>query len=303
MPGPIFVLAAAVLWGLIGIQSAVLLDAGVTPYEISFWRAMIAGALFAAYASMTGGLKLPRGRDIPMLGLFALLGVTLFYTAYALAVEAGGVSLAAILLYTAPAIVAVLAHLTLGERLTGLKIGLVAITLVGVVLVSLGGGGGVTVTAAAIGWGLASAVGYSSYYLIGKWALRRWTAPAMYAVVLPIGGLALLPWVTFADKGAREWLFIATLAVFSTFFAYAFYAAGLARMQASKAVVVATIEPVVAALSGVLLLGERLGLWGLIGGACVVLAAAAAGGGGRRSGRRSGRRRRDGNRPAGPAQP
>lgn len=274
-------LAAAVLWGLIGIQSAALLDAGLTPYEISFWRAMLAGALFAAHAGVTGTLRLPRGTDIPALGAFALLGVTLFYTAYALAVDAGGVSLAAILLYTAPAIVAVLAHIFLGERLTLLKVGLVAITLLGVVLVSLGGGGGVTVSIASVGWGLAAAIGYSSYYLIGKWALQRWSAPAMYAVILPVGGLALLPWVTFADKGVREWLLIGSLAVFSTFLAYALYAAGLVRMQASRAVVVATIEPVVAALSGAIVLGERLGPWAIVGGACVIAAAAAAGGGGR----------------------
>lgn len=281
MRGPLFVLAAAVLWGLIGIQSAELLGAGVSAYEISFWRAALAGALFAGHAALVGGLRLPRGRDIPALGAFALLGVTLFYTAYALAVEAGGVSLAAILLYTAPAIVAVLAHVFLGEHLTVLKVGLVALTLCGVVLVSLSGGGGVTVSVASVGWGLASAVGYSTYYLIGKWALRRWTAPAMYAVILPVGALAILPFVTFSDKGLREWLLIGTLAFFSTFLAYALYAAGLARMQASRAVVVATIEPVVAAVSGAALLGERLGPWAILGGAFILAAAAAAGGGGR----------------------
>lgn len=270
-------LAAAVLWGLIGVQSAELLGAGLSPFEIAFWRAMVAAVLFAAFASLRGGLRLPRGKDIPMLGIFALLGVTLFYTAYNLAVEAGGVSLAAILLYTAPAIVAVLAHFTLGERLTAVKVGLVALTLLGVVMVSLGGGGGVTVSVASISWGLLSAFGYSTYYLIGKWALRRWTAPAMYAVVMPVGGLALLPWVTFSDKGVREWLLIASLALFSTFLAYALYAAGLARMQASKAVVVATVEPVVAALSGAVLLGERLGPWAVLGALCVIAAAAAAG--------------------------
>src|SRR5690606_1399385 len=149
--------------------------------EIAFWRAIIASVLFAAHASVTGGLRVPRGPDIPVLGMFALVGVTLFSSAYNLAVQAGGVSLAALLLYTAPAIVAVLAHLTLGERLTGVKVGLVALTLFGVVLVSLGGGGGVRVSVASVGWGLASALGYSTYYLVGKWALRRWTASAMYA--------------------------------------------------------------------------------------------------------------------------
>lgn len=282
-------LVAAVLWGLIGIQSAELLAAGISPYEISFWRAMLAGALFAGHAALTTGLRVPRGRDIPALGAFALLGVTLFYTAYALAVEAGGVSLAAILLYTAPAIVAVLAHVFLGEHLTALKVGLVALTLGGVVLVSLSGGGGVTVTPASIGWGLASAIGYSTYYLIGKWALQRWSAPAMYAVILPVGGLALFPFVTFSDKGLREWALIGTLAFFSTFLAYAVYAVGLARMQASRAVVIATIEPVIAAVTGAALLGERLGPWAVVGAAGIIAAAALAGSADRPRLRRRGR--------------
>lgn len=281
MKGPLFVFAAAVLWALIGIQSAGLLRAGVGAAEISFWRAILAGALFAGYAATTGTLRLPRGKDIPVLAAFGVLGVALFYTAFVLAVEAGGVSLAVILVYTAPAIVAVLAHVILGERLTPLKVGLVALTLAGVVMVSLSGGGGMTVSAAAVGWGLASAVGYSTYYLIGKWALRRWSAPAMYAVVMPIGAVAVLPFVTFAEKGLREWLLIGTLTLFSTFLAYALYAAGLARMQASRAVVIATIEPVVAAATGALLLGERLGPWAIAGGVIIIAAAALAGAGDR----------------------
>lgn len=138
MNGYLLVFAAAVLWGLIGVFSQGILDAGVGALEIAFWRAALAGALFAAHARLTGQLKLAGARDFGALAAFAGVGVTLFYAAYTLAVQTGGVSLASLLLYSAPAFVALAAWALLGEALTLSKLGLLALTLVGVALVSQG---------------------------------------------------------------------------------------------------------------------------------------------------------------------
>ncbi len=56
------------------------------------------------------------------LASFALVGVTLLYTSLIFAIETGGISLAFLLPYSAPALVAILAWLLLGERLTRLKV-------------------------------------------------------------------------------------------------------------------------------------------------------------------------------------
>ena len=69
------------------------------------------------------------------------------------------------------------------------------------------------------------------------------------------------------------WLDIALMAGLSTYLAYLVYYLGLRRVEASKAVLVATIEPVVAAILAAALFGERLGPWGIVG-AVLVLAAA-----------------------------
>ena len=114
---------------------------GITPLEISFWRAAIAGLLFALHAGARGRMRVAR-RDLPAVGGFALFGVTIFYWSYFRAVELGGAALAAILLYTAPAWVALAAALWLGERLTVRKSIAVALTLAGIALVALGSGSG-----------------------------------------------------------------------------------------------------------------------------------------------------------------
>lgn len=277
--GHALVLAAATLWALLGVFSQRLLSAGIPALEIAFWRAALAGAVFIFHAGLARSLRLRRRTDLFAFVAFALVGVTLFYAALNLAIEAGGVSLAFVLLYTAPAFVAVLAAIFLDERLTPLKAGLVGLSLVGVILVSGSGGTGVTPTWQAVAWGLTAGASYSSYYLFGKWALRTYAPVTVFAYVMPIGAIGLAPFIGFQavhSADAREWLDILLMALFSTYLAYLVYYTGLRTVEASRAVLVATIEPVLAALFAALLFGERLSALGVLGGVLVLTAAAGA---------------------------
>lgn len=271
----LFVFAAAVLWGLIGVTSKGVLEAGIHPLEIAFWRAVLAGGLFVAHAALARQLRLER-RDLPVFIGFALFGVTAFYAAFVLAVASGGVSLATVLLYSAPAFVVIAAWLLLGEPLTGRKLTLVALAMLGVTLVAQGGGTGITVTPASLGWGLLAGLSYASYYIFGKWVLGRYAPVTIYALVLPIGALGLWPLVPFSPKSLSVWALLLVLAFFSTYVAYFLYYTGLRRAEASRAVLVATIEPVIAAGLAALLFGERFGWWGLMGAALVLSASVLA---------------------------
>lgn len=270
----LLILAAACLWALIGVLSKGILAAGVSPLEIAFWRAALAGGAFVAHAALAGRLRLERRGDLPAFVLFALVGVTLFFSSLVLAIDAGGVSLAFILLYSAPAWVALLARLLLRERLGPRKIGLVALSVAGVVLVARGGGQGVTPTVPALAWGLTAGLSYASYYIFGRWVLARYAPATVYALALPIGALGLLPLVDFAPKTPTAWLLLGVLALVSTYLAYLVYYTGLREVEATRAVLVATVEPVVAAALAAALFGERIGLLGLLGGALVLAAAA-----------------------------
>jgi len=262
-----------------------LLTVGVPALEIAFWRAAVAGVVFVFHAAVTGNLRLHRGADLLAFALFALVGVTLFYSALNLAIAAGGVSLAFVLLYTAPAFVAVLAAIFLGERLTLVKVGLVGLSILGVALVSGGGGIGVTPTWQAVAWGLTAGASYSSYYLFGKWVLRTYAPVTVFAYVMPLGALGLLPLVGFealTSVGSSAWLDISLMALLSTYLAYLVYYTGLRTIEASRAVLVATFEPVLAALFAAMLFGERLSASGVIGGVLVLTAAVGAATVGRR---------------------
>ncbi len=273
MKAYLLVFAAAVLWGLIGVFSKGILDAGVGAIEIAFWRAALAGLAFVVHAAATRNLRLERGRDAGAFVSFALIGVTLFYASLIVAIDRGGISLAFILLYSAPAFVAVLAWLVLREALTAVKGALVGLALLGVVLVARDGGSGIVVSPASLFWGLTAGLSYASYYIFGKWLLRSYRPVTIYAFVLPLGALGLLPFVDFAPKTVGVWALLIVLSLVSTYLAYLLYFTGLRAAEASRAVLVATIEPVVAATLAALIFGERFGWAGLLGGAFILTAA------------------------------
>lgn len=269
MAGYLYILAAACLWGLLGVVSRWAFEQGVSPLEVAFWRAALGAGLFGAQAVLMQQVRLERPDRWPVLG-FGLVGISLFYGAYQLAIESGGAALAAVLLYTAPAIVALLSWLFLREPMSAHKLAAVGLTLLGVALVSLQGGG-VKVSLAALFWGLLSALTYATYYLFGKLYLNKYSTPTVFLYALPVGALGLLPFVDFAPKNAEAWAAIAFLTVASTFFAVTLYFAGLRRLEATRASVVSTIEPVVAAFAAWLWWSERFSLLGYLGAGLVLL--------------------------------
>ena len=272
--GYLLIALAALLWGTLGPAARFALRAGVEPLELSFWRALLGGALFAAHALSRRRARIAR-RDLPAVLAFGLLGVALFYLSYFRAVESGGAALAAILLYTAPAWVALASALWLGERLTARTLAALALTLGGVALVALGSGGGaagasVRVGAAALTWGLVAGLAYAGYYLFGKRYFSRYETATVLALALPVGALVLLPAVHFAPKDSTTWTAIAFIAVVPTYLAYFVYGLGLRRVEATRAATVATLEPLVAAGLAYALWGEVLGPSGYLGGALIV---------------------------------
>lgn len=271
------VLAAAVLWGMLGVFSAGLLQLGVGPVEIAFWRALGGGGAFLAHALLVRRWRPLPPRAFAATVAFAAFGVSLFYVSMVRAIDLGGVSLAFVLLYTAPAWVVLLAGPVLGERATKRQWGLVALSIVGVALVSLARGEGVDPSPAALAWGLAAGLTYASYYLWGKRLLTYQPPVQLYGLALPLGALGIAPFVSWSAKPPAAWALLAAIALVSTYAAYLLYGLGLTRTASSRAVLVATVEPIVAGALAWALFGERMGLLGLLGAALVIAAAAASG--------------------------
>jgi drug/metabolite transporter, DME family len=267
--GYLLVLLAATTWSLIGVFATRARRLGIEPLEISFWRAAIGGALFAAHAGVRREKRPARSELVGVVAL-GLIGVAAFYACFNQATITGGVSLAAVLLYSAPAFVTLLAWPMLGEAWTRSKLVVVGVVLLGVGLVAASGGTGLRVSATSVAWGLAAGLSYSSIYLLGKPLFARSSAVGVYALAMPLGALVLLPFVEFHHKSAAAWGWLVVLGALSTYGGHLAYGLGIARIEASRGVVVATLEPVLALVWGATFFGERFGVLGLIGSACIV---------------------------------
>ena len=268
---------AACLWGAIGVIGRTAFLHGMSPVDVSFWRAAISGILFIGHATLIGRLRLHALRDLGLFILFGLLAVGLFNASYFLTVESGGVTLATIMLYTAPAFVGVLARLLFSEQMSRYKIILIGLTIGGVGLISTSGEGSqITLAPIALGWGLVSGATYALYYIFGKYILPRYQTVTIMALALPAGAVGLAPFVSFRIHPWPAWLAVGGLAVISTYIAYQFYYAGLRHIEASRAVIVASIEPVVASFLATIFYGEQLTFVGYLGAVMVVGSAIAS---------------------------
>jgi drug/metabolite transporter, DME family len=281
--GAVAVLAAAVLWGSIGVLSVGLFRLGLSPWEVAFWRAALSAAVLGGGVLLARPslLRLERTSDALLLGAFGVVGVGLFYVSYQLALALTSVAVAVVLLYTAPVWVVLGAALLLGERLGGRKLLMLGVVVVGVWATALGAvNAEVRVTVVGVGWGLLAALSYASYYLFGKRYLPRFGVVRMLLFSLLAGTLVLAVAAAAAghpprlDMPAGAWPLLAALAFGTTLLANGLYYWGLSRIEAGRAAILASVEPVTAALLALTIFGEALSPLGWIGVVIVTLGVA-----------------------------
>ena len=146
---------------------------GFGPGQLALLRFSIASLSMLIYALVTR-LPMPSARDLPMLFLMGFLGFTVYHVglnAGEVAVPAGAASC---IIASVPVFSTLLAVLFLRERLTGLGWTGVAVSFVGVAVISVGTGTGLRFEPAALFIVLA-AVGECMYFVIQKPFLSRYT--------------------------------------------------------------------------------------------------------------------------------
>lgn len=204
----------------------------------------------------------------PDIGLFigtGICSIVLFNWCYFSAINQMNLSLAVILLYTAPAFVTILSYLFLKEKMDATKILSVFATIAGCVLVA-----GVNLNATAairpIGVliGLGAGFGYALYTIFGKFALKKYPTFTVTLYTFMVASLVLLPVTHLWDKwnlliSGEIVLYGIGLGLFPTVIAYLLYTKGLEKVEGSKAAIIATVEPVVATILSVFLYAEGFG--------------------------------------------
>ena len=265
--GPLLIILAGCFWGSMGIFVRKLSEYGLSPIQIVTVRITVAALAFALLLLVKdrSGFRIAL-RDLPLfLGLG--LGSILFFTVcYFSAITMMPLSTAAILLYTSPIWIMLMSVLFFREKLNRNKLIALALAFAGCVFVSGISGGGLTVTGLLLGLG--SGIGYGLYSILGTIALRKYSPYTVTTYTFLIAAAGSWFVCSPADLISRFAagnpveiaLFSCLTGLVTAVIPFLAYTLGLRTVEASKAGILATIEPMVATLVGMIVFSEPLTL-------------------------------------------
>jgi drug/metabolite transporter (DMT)-like permease len=286
--GYVMVATAATLFAVNGSVSKVVLGSGLSSLELAQIRNTSAAILCFVFLLAVAPSRLRVGRrELLFLIAFGLVGIALVQWLYFVAIEHLPVGVALLIEFTAPLFVALFARFVYHEQIRRRIWVAVAMVLTGLTLVvELWSGvafSTVGVTAALLG-----AFALSAYLLMAERERKHRDAASLsfygflfaallWAVINPLWNF---PWDTLGEDvslqgnlseySAPVWVLVAFVVVIGTMVTFSLLVGALRHISATKASIVASLEPVVATVIAWAWLGETFGATQLIGGAVVI---------------------------------
>lgn len=274
---PLLVIFAGVCWGIISLFSQTLSGLGLSSPQITTVRAVIAALVLGLFLLVTDreGFRIDP-KDLWMFAGSGILSIAFFNVCYFACMNECNVSIACVLLYTAPCFVTVMARIFFKELLTLRKMLCLVVAFVGCALVvGLGSGeGGASLLGIAVGLG--SGIGYALYSIFGGFALKKYKPATFTFYTFLFTALAMTPFsqpgqiVALATSNGVALAAMVTLAVLCTVIPFGCYTVGLAHLEASKASIMAFVEPLVALLVGAVVFHDALTLLNMVGVVCIL---------------------------------
>lgn len=272
------ILIAGALWGFTGVFVRYLSEVGLSSFQMLICRASTTVILLLVFEAITDRKKLiVKLRHLPLFAAMGLCSVTAFNYCYFNAIlKLESMAAAAVLLYTSPIFVMLLSAVFFKEKITPRKIIAIICTFVGCGLTAGISAVNASITPIGVLLGVGSGFTYAMYSIFGKYALKNYH-PMTITLYMWIFGLVFsLPFVDIAGLASHmsaypKDIFIATaFGIISAVLPYALYSTGLKYVPASKAGVLAAVEPCVAAFAGVVLFNEPMSVM-LAAGVLLVL--------------------------------
>lgn len=269
----LMLIAAMAIFGTLGIF---VRNISVSSGELALYRAIMATIMIGAFLLITRQ-KIPFAnikKEIPLLlisGMAMGINWILLFEAY----KYTTVSVATLSYYFAPVIVTIVSPLIFKEKLTGKQILCFVMSTVGIVMITgiggIGGGRGFI----GILFGLGAAVFYATVILLNKFiknveGIHRTFLQFVAAVIV------LLPYV-LATSGfnlnildGKGWGSLLIVGLVHTGITYCMYFSSLKELPGQKVAILSYIDPLVAVLVSVTILGEAMTVWQIVGGVLIL---------------------------------
>lgn len=248
----------------------------VSSGELALYRAILAALLIAVFLIATRQ-RIPFAdikKELPLLLLSgAAMGINwiLLFEAY----KYTTVSLATLSYYFAPVIVTVLCPILFHEKLTGKQIICFVMSTLGLVLITGIGNVGSKTDLIGILFGLGAAVFYAAVILANKFlktvdGIHRTFLQFLSAVLILIPYVLTTSGVTLGSLNGIGWVSLLIVGLIHTGVTYCLYFSSLKELPGQKAAILSYIDPLVAVLISVTLLGETMTVWQAAGGLLIL---------------------------------
>jgi len=271
--GMLMVLASAAGFATLAIFIKLAFAAGANTITILAIRFILASLILWLVLKLNGISPVINQKTIIQLCLMGALGYGTMSALFALTVESLPASLAAMLLYTYPAIVSILSFVIGDEQITWQKCLALAICFSGLVLilgVSFAG-----INPLGIMFGLGASLVYSCYILIGNRVLKNVNSLLATTYVCTAAGVAFTAFGMTSGQlilnlPLAGWLASGGITLLATIVAILAFFGGLARIGAANTSIISTMEPLITVALSILLFDEKVTLLQAGGGLLII---------------------------------
>ena len=248
----------------------------VSSGELALCRAVLAALLIAVFLLLTKQ-RIPFSRikkEVPLLlasGIAMGINWILLFEAY----KYTTVSVATLSYYFAPVIVTIVCPVLFQEKLTGKQILCFVMSTIGLVLITGIGEVGSGRDFVGILFGLGAAAFYATVILLNKFiknveGIHRTFLQFLAAILILVPYVILTSGVTLGSLDGIGWINLLIVGLVHTGVTYCLYFSSLKELPGQKAAILSYIDPLVAVLISVTVLGEAMTLWQVIGGMLIL---------------------------------
>lgn len=280
--GACIAVIGGVFWGLAGVFGQYLFEyKGLNARWLVSVRLVLAGLLLLITVFLKQRDDMWRiwkkKKDVFCLILFAIFGMAGCQLTYYSSVELSNAGTATVLQYTAPAIIMLYVAVRAKKMPTLLEIGALVLALFGTfILATHGNIHSLAISRAALIWGLSSAVMMSVYNLLPIRLMKEYGTFCVIGWGMLIGGILMClftkPWHVVGTWDFQAVGAMAIVVVVGTVLSFSFYMEGVRLIGASKASLLAAVEPVTATAATVLMMHVAFTLEDFLGIVCIVIA-------------------------------
>ncbi len=268
--GPVMVFLAGICWGVISVFIKGLTSFDYDSFDIMCFRSWASVVLmFIFFLMRDRSLLKIKLRDIWMFIGTGIFSLTFFSYCYFTSIVRSGAAVAVVLLYTSPIFVMLMSAVVFKERITFKKIVALILTFIGCVLVAGLIGTGSRLSMGALLLGLGAGFGYALYSIFAGFAVKKYSSLTVTFYTFLFSGITLPifrnPVALIGSVSLQVIPWIVGTSIICTVLPYLCYTWGLGKMEAGKAAVLVTVEPLVGAIIGILIYHEDANLFKLLG--------------------------------------